>query len=217
MSDAPAPPAPPAPPAAPDPLRPTLTGRVVRLEPLSADHTEGLLRFALTPSLWRFSISAMRDEGDVAMYVARALAERDAGAAVPLVVVRRSDGVVVGSTRFAELSAADRRVEIGWTFYDPAVQGTAVNADTKRAMLGHAFDTWRLLRVEFKADARNERSRAALAAVGATFEGTLRRHMRTASGGQRDTVYYSVIADEWPDVRARLDARIAAKMTADGA
>ena len=113
------------------------------------------MRFALDPSLWTYALSTMRDEGDLAMYVARALALRGDGAAVPLAVVRLSDGAVVGSTRFSSLSAIDRRVEIGWTFYDPAVQGTAVNSDVKRLLLGHAFEAWRLLRVEFKADARS--------------------------------------------------------------
>lgn len=190
----------------PPDLRPTLHGRLVTLEPLEEDHLRELWTFALDPALWTYGVLPVRDADDLRGYLGQAVRLRDEGVAVPFVV--RLGGRVVGSTRFAAISWFDRRAEVGWTFYDPAVQGTAVNADTKRALLAHAFETWDLLRVEFKADARNERSRRALDAIGATYEGTLRQHMRTASQGQRDTVYYSILAAEWPTVRARLDARI---------
>lgn len=201
-------------PSTPD-LSPTLTGRVVRLEPLGIAHLDGLRRFVFDPALWTYATMPMTTDTDLAAYVAHAVAQRDAGAAVPFAVVRLSDGAVVGSTRFGGLSWPDRRAEIGWTFYDAAVQGTAVNTDVKRCLFAHAFDTWDLLRVELKADARNERSRRAMAAVGATYEGTLRQHMRTANGTQRDSVYYSVIASEWRSVRAHLDERLARRLAAD--
>lgn len=193
-------------------LSPTLTGHVVRLEPLQTAHLDGLRRFALDPALWTYASTPMNTDADLVGYVAHAVSQREAGAAAPFAVVRLDDGAVVGSTRFGSIAWPDRRAEIGWTFYDPAVQGTAVNTDVKRTLFAHAFDAWDLLRVELKADARNARSRRAMAAVGATYEGTLRQHMRTADGGQRDSVYYSVLASEWPAVRAHLDARLARRL-----
>ena len=182
----------------------------MRLEPLDRSHLDGLRRFAFNPGLWTYAVTPMDTDADLVAYVERAMRLRDEGTAAPFAV--RVDGRVVGTTRFAAISWPDRRAEIGWTFYDPAVQGTAVNSDTKLALLGHAFETWGLVRVELKADARNERSRRAMAAIGATYEGTLRQHLRTASGVQRDTVYYSVLASEWPDVKAHLRARRDARL-----
>lgn len=187
---------------------------MVRLEPLERSHLDGLRRFALDPSLWTLAVSPMQTDADLSLYVERALHAREEGAAAPFAVVRIADGVVVGCTRFGAISWPDRRAEIGWTFYDPLVQGTAVNSDAKRVLFGHAFERWNLLRVELKADARNARSRRAMQAVGATYEGTLRQHMATAIGHQRDTVYFSVLAHEWSAVRERLDARLAARLGA---
>jgi N-acetyltransferase len=199
------------------PLPPVpLEGAVVRLEALTPAHTPALADFALDPALWTWGLTPLATEADVAVYVARAVAEREAGLSVPFAVVLRATGRVVGATRFGSLAPEHGRAEIGWTFYDPAVQGTAVNPDTKRTLLAHAFETWGLTRVEFKTDALNARSRAALRGIGAVEEGILRAHMRTATGRVRDSAYFSILADEWPAVRAHLDAKVAARLAAGG-
>lgn len=196
----------------PDPrLTPiVLEGRVVRLEPLGRAHLPALARVALDPDLWAWTASHVETEADLARYVDAALDEQARGLALPFAVVERASGAVAGCTRFGNVAFAHGRTEIGWTFFGRAWQGTAVNPEAKRLMLAHAFETWGLNRVEFKTDARNARSRAALAKLGAKEEGTLRGHMITATGRVRDTVYFSVLAGEWPAVRAHLDARIAA-------
>jgi RimJ/RimL family protein N-acetyltransferase len=124
-------------------------------------------------------------------------ATRDAGTGTP-----------IGSTRFMAVRPADRVVEIGWTWLAPSAWGTGANVEAKLLMLGHAFETLDCQRVEFKTDARNERSRAALAALPARFEGILRKHMLVPGIGVRDSAYYSVIDDEWPRVRANLEERV---------
>jgi RimJ/RimL family protein N-acetyltransferase len=187
----------------------TLRGRHVRLEPLSMDHHAALCDVALDESLWQWTTTALRTRDDVAAYVRSALEERAAGLAVPFATVDESSGRVVGSTRFGNMSRADRRVEIGWTFVAPPWQRTPVNTEAKYLMLAHAFETWDCLRVEFKTDALNERSRRAILRLGATEEGTLRSHMVTHTGRVRDTVYYSMVKSEWPDVKSRLSAMLA--------
>jgi RimJ/RimL family protein N-acetyltransferase len=143
-------------------------------------------------------------------YVERALAEREAGRALPFATVERATGRVVGSSRFAAIERHDRRVEIGWTWIGAPWQRTYVNTEAKLLMLAHAFEQWGCLRVELKTDRLNERSRAAIARIGATQEGIFRQHMITASGRIRDTVYFSILDTEWPVVRARLSARLEA-------
>lgn len=193
------------------PLAPTpLVGRHVRLEPLAESHLDALCAVGLDPALWTWALARMESRDDMRRYVEAALAERARGTAMPYVHVDLASGRVAGSTRFANYAPEHRRVEIGWTWLAPAWQRTALNTEAKRLMFAHAFDVLGVGRVELKADARNERSRAAMRRLGAVEEGTLRRHMTTASGYARDTVYYSVLADEWPAVRAHLDARLAA-------
>jgi RimJ/RimL family protein N-acetyltransferase len=128
---------------------------------------------------------------------------------VPFVVRSANDGRVLGSTRFLSLQLDHLCAEIGWTWYARSTWGTGVNVETKLLLLGHAFETAGLRRVEFKTDARNERSRGALTALGAQFEGIFRKHRVLPGGGVRDSAYYSVIDDEWPAVRAGLTERLA--------
>ena len=184
----------------------------MRLEPLSPAHVPALAAFALDSSLWTWGLTPLATVEDVATYVARAVAERESGQSVPFAVLLQASERVVGSTRFGSLAPEHGRAEIGWTFYDPAVQGTAVNPAAKRTLLTHAFETWGLTRVEFKTDALNTRSRAALRGIGAVEEGVLRAHMRTASGRLRDSAYFSILASEWPAVRAHLDAKVANRL-----
>ena len=205
-------PATPAPLTTPGPaLAPvTLAGAHVRLVPLSLDHVAALCRVGLDPELWRISTSVIATEGDMRRYVEQALAWQAAGTALPFATTLAADGTVVGSTRLANYAPRDRRVEIGWTWIGTPWQRSAVNTEAKLLLLGHAFDTLGCIRVELKTDALNARSRAAILRLGATEEGTLRRHMITESGRVRDSVYFSIVDEEWPGVRAGLRARLAA-------
>lgn len=184
----------------------TLEGEHVRLEPLSMDdHLDGLRAAAENTDVFRWF---SRDwTGAMVDFVTAALEDRDAGTAVPFATVRRASGEVIGSTRFCRAAPAHRRVEIGWTWLAPAHQRTAANTEAKYLMLGHAFESWGCLRVELKTDSRNDRSRAAIRRIGATQEGTLRKHMQTHQG-TRDTVYYSVIDEEWSAVKRDLEGML---------
>ena len=187
----------------------TLAGRHVRLEPLSPEHLPALCEVGLDPELWRWTLSVIRTPEEMRDYVETALRERDAGRALPFATVDAASGRAVGSTRFGNPSAADGRVEIGWTWLGRAWQRTPANTEAKYLMLRHAFETLGCVRVEFKTDALNERSRAAILRLGAVEEGVLRRHMRSQGGRMRDSVYFSILDDEWPAVRAELEAKLA--------
>ena len=186
----------------------TLEGAHVRLEPLTRAHLDALAEVGLDPDLWIWTASTVRTRDDLAAYVETALAGQADGTALPFATVDRASGRVVGSTRFGNYVAAHRRVEIGWTFVAPPWQRTAVNTEAKLLMMAHAFDTLGLTRVEWKTDALNARSRAAILRLGAIEEGTLRSHMVVRDGRLRDTVYFSVTAPEWPAVRDRLTTRL---------
>lgn len=187
----------------------TLEGEHVRLEPLSLDeHLEGLQQAGDDPDIFRWFTRDHSSPAAMRAFVESALADRAAGTALPFATVLRSTDEVVGSTRFGAISPEHRRVEIGWTWLAPAHQRTAANTEAKYLQLRHAFETWGCVRVELKTDARNARSRRAIERLGATEEGTLRKHMQTHQG-DRDTVYYGIVDEEWPDVKADLEARLA--------
>lgn len=137
----------------------------------------------------------------------QALAAAEDGTEIPLVTLRGDE--IVGSTRYLALRPEHRSVEIGWTWLHPSAWGTGANVEAKLLQLGHAFETWDCRRVELKTDALNERSRQALEALGATFEGIHRKHMLVRGGENRDSAWYSVVDDEWPAVRAHLESRLA--------
>lgn len=188
-------------------LRPvTLQGDRVRLEPLAAGHTEALWHVARDPALWTWTVSNVRSRADFDRYLEDALAAQAAGTALPFAIIAGAE--VVGSTRFGNVDIANRRLEIGWTFVGRRWHRTAVNTEAKRLLLRHAFETLGARRVEFRTDARNAPSRAALARLGAVEEGTLRQHTVRQHGDLRDTVYFSILADEWPAVDARLAVRL---------
>jgi RimJ/RimL family protein N-acetyltransferase len=187
----------------------TLAGRHVRLEPLRAEHAARLLPVALDPALWEWTTTQVRTAAELDAYVEEALRGEAAGTALPFATIDVASGRAVGSTRFANASPVDRRVEIGWSWVARDFQRTAVNTEAKLLMLEHAFGALGCLRVEFKADALNAASRAAIARLGAREEGTLRRHTVTSTGRVRDTVYYSILREEWPGVRDALLARLA--------
>ena len=185
-----------------------LEGRFVRLEPLTLDHLDALCEVGLDPDLWQWTTAHVATRDDLRRYIETALAEQQAGTALPFATVEKATGTPVGSTRFGNIAPAHRRVEIGWTWIGRPWQRTAVNTEAKRLMLAHAFETLGCLRVELKTDTLNERSRRAMERIGARPEGILRQHQITAQGRVRDTIFYSLLADEWPAVRARLDARL---------
>ena len=187
----------------------TLEGRIVRLEPLRPEHEEALWLASRDPRTWRWlNVVQPQTREEWSAFVAQALEAADAGTELPL-VTRLRDDEVVGSTCFLALRPEHRSVEIGWTWLHPRVWGTGANVEAKLLQLQHAFETWSCRRVEFKTDASNERSRGALEALGATFEGVHRKHMLVRAGENRDSAWYSVTDDDWPAVRARLEARLA--------
>jgi RimJ/RimL family protein N-acetyltransferase len=188
----------------------TLTGRYVRLEPLGLDHIDALWLAGNHPELWRYYSSPMLCRDDMQRYVEVALQQQSEGKALPLVQVHSATGEVVGSTRYGNIDVPNDKLEIGWTWLTPSYQRTGINTEAKFLLLAHAFEALGCIRVELKADATNLKSRAAMERIGATFEGTLRRHMRRGDGTQRDTVYYSVISDEWPEVKSGLRSLLAA-------
>lgn len=194
-----------------DPRPLPLEGRQVRLEPLRTAHAEALFR-AARPEVFRYlNIPPFREVGDAHQFVTDALAAQAAGTEVAYATVRRSDGEVVGTTRFIDIRRAHRGLEIGWTWITPAAQRTAINTEAKYLMLRQAFEGWGAMRVQLKTDANNAQSRAAILRIGAQFEGIIRKQMlRPHDGYQRDSAMFSLIEGEWPAVKAALEARLLA-------
>jgi RimJ/RimL family protein N-acetyltransferase len=187
----------------------TLRGSSVRLEPMTADHLDALIRVGLEPELWQWTQASLATPDDMRAYVFQALDERRRGVSLPFVIIAEASDEVVGSTRYGSIDPANRRLEIGWTWITPGYQRTAVNTEAKLLLLSHAFERLGANRVELKTDALNQQSRAAIARLGAVEEGIFRKHIVTDSGRVRDTVYYSIIDTEWPAVKARLQDRLA--------
>jgi N-acetyltransferase len=188
---------------------PILVGQIIRLEPMTTDHEDGLWEASRDPRTWQWlSVEQPQTRAELRAYVEAALANAADGSEMPLVTIRQADDRVLGSTRYLALRPEHRSIEIGWTWLTPEAWGTGVNVEAKLLMLEHAFETLGCLRVELKTDARNERSRGAMAALPAQFEGVHRKAMLVRSGQRRDSAWYSVIDDEWPDVRANLLRRL---------
>lgn len=188
----------------------TLTGAVVRLEPLSEAHVPGLTAIGLDDDIWRFMVYPLvRDEAGMRAWVQDMLERQARGADLPFAVVHLADGRVAGATRFLDIRPEHRGVEIGGTWYGAAYQRTAVNTECKYLLMRHAFETWGCIRVQLKTDLRNERSQRAIERLGAVREGVLRNHMILPDGLVRHSVYYSVIDSEWPTVKARLESMLA--------
>jgi RimJ/RimL family protein N-acetyltransferase len=173
--------------------------------PLTAEHIEPMFAVASDQDLWRWTTTQIASMDDMRAYVETALAAQKEGTALPFATLDAQTGEIIGSTRFANIDRANRRLEIGWTWLRRDRQRTGCNTEAKYLMLTHAFDVLGCIRVELKTDALNARSRAAIRRIGGVEEGILRAHMITASGRLRDTVYYSVLNSEWPAVRARLE------------
>jgi len=184
-----------------------LQGRHVRLEPLDPGHVEGLRAATADGELWRLWYTSVPAPEGVQDYVDKALALRQAGAAMPWAVLD-ANGTVVGSTRYGNVDAGNRRVEIGWTWYAKRVQRTALNTEAKLLLLTHAFEVLGCGAVEFRTSWFNHASRNAIARLGAKQDGVLRNHMLMADGSYRDTVVFSIIANEWPMVKRHLQFKI---------
>jgi RimJ/RimL family protein N-acetyltransferase len=185
----------------------TLAGSHVRLEPLAREHVPGLQAATTDGELWKLWYTSVPSPEQAAAYVDKALELRERGLAMAF-VVKDAAGDIVGSTRYGNVDADNRRVEIGWTWYAKRVQRTALNTEAKRLLLAHAFDTLGAAAVEFRTSWFNHASRNAIARLGAKQDGVLRRHMRMADGTYRDTVVFSILSDEWPMVRRHLDFKL---------
>jgi RimJ/RimL family protein N-acetyltransferase len=188
----------------------TLEGKFVRLEPLGREHASLLWKAMKdhADEIFRWIPYPMRTQEDSSRFIESVLGEQQRGLSVPFATIDRNSGKMAGSTRFMAIDVTNRHVEIGSTWIAPAWQRTAVNTEAKYLMLRHAFETWKCMRVEFKTDSMNEKSRAAILRLGAKEEGTFRNHMVTWSGRIRHSVYFSIIDTEWPEVKSRLEARM---------
>jgi len=190
-------------------LATVMEGTSVRLEPLERRHEEGLFEAAGYADAWRwmpYDASASRE--GFHRWIEDAIARSEAGFEAAFATVDAVTGELVGSSRYLALRPEHRGLEIGWTWVSPARWRTGVNVEAKLLMLEHAFEDLGCLRVEFKTDARNERSRNALAALPASFEGIFRKHMVVRGGDLRDSAYYSIVDDEWPEVKSNLQRRL---------
>ncbi|WP_377271534.1 GNAT family N-acetyltransferase [Peterkaempfera sp. SMS 1(5)a] len=209
----------------------TLTGRMVRLEPLTEQHAPALAAAAAEDRTAYAFTPVPQGAAAARAYVEAALADQAAGRCLPFATVRASDGLVVGSTRFAELdywqgpviwppaprgplgdpaAAVPDAAEVGGTWLSAHAQGTGINTEAKLLMLRHAFEVWGVRRISMRADARNMRSRAAIERLGAVCEGVRRAHTRGLDGLVRGTAFYSILDEEWPAVRDIIELRIAA-------
>jgi len=185
------------------------------LVPIRHDHAELFCEAAKDDleNIFRWIPYPMRTVADFQLLVTKAFEEQERGESVVFATIERSSEKVIGSTRFMNIDRVNRRVEIGSTWIAPAWQRTAINTEAKYLMLRHAFEVWQCIRVELKTDALNQKSRNAILRIGAKEEGTLRRHLITWTGRIRDSVYFSILDNEWPEAKARLEAMLGAART----
>ena len=187
----------------------TLTGRLIRLEPLSEAHVPDLARVGLDERIWQYMLyGAIKSEADVRSWVLDILRRQAKGSDLPFAVIERASGRAIGATRYLDIRREHRGLEIGGTWYGTAYQRTGVNTEAKYLLLRHAFETLGCLRVQFKTDLRNERSQRAIERLGAVKEGVLRNHLLLPDGYVRHSVMYSILPAEWPQVKARLEVKM---------
>ena len=187
----------------------TLEGHGVRLEPLTVDHVDGLASAARDGSLWDLWYTSVPSPDDAAKYVNDALDGQRAGVMLPWAVRELAGNTIVGSTRYHDITAAIDRVEIGYTWYGESWQRSFVNSACKLLLLGHAFDTLGCHVVGFRTDNFNFRSQRAIAALGAKQDGVIRHHQARKDGTVRDSVMFSILVSEWPDVKRHIELRLA--------
>ena len=186
----------------------TLEGKYVRLEPLTSAHEEPLNAAAADGELWNSTVTIVPTRDTMAAYIEAALSGQAQGDELPFAIISKVSGDVVGTTRFYEIKTNDRRVAIGYTWLSASTQRTAINTECKLLLLTHAFEHWQCVRVELITDLLNQQSRTAILRLGAKQEGILRSHMIMPNGRIRDSVFFSIIADEWPEVKKGLVARL---------
>jgi len=189
------------------PQRITLDGKLIQLKPLELTDLEKLAEVGLEPDLWKWTPHVLKTIDDLKDYLRDALEKEREGKALPFVIVEKSSGKYVGCTRYGEINVHHRRLEIGWTWVGKNWQRKGINSEAKFLLLQHAFEELKCLRVELKTDRINEKSRTAIERIGAKQEGILRHHVINHDGRIRDTVYYSITAEEWPDVKQKLEQR----------
>ncbi|TMV45150.1 GNAT family N-acetyltransferase [Paenibacillus mesophilus] len=188
-----------------------LHGSAVRLVPLKQEHAEALYETARGQSVWSYIPVRLESPEHMQSIVSDAVAAAELGAEMPYTIMDNRDNRVLGSTRLFDLSDDHRSVEIGWTWLTPSVWRTRVNTECKLLLLTHAFESMGAIRVQLKTDSRNVRSREAIERIGGVFEGVLRSHRIMPDGYLRDSVYYSILEKEWPDVKRRLETMLAAR------
>jgi RimJ/RimL family protein N-acetyltransferase len=171
-------------------------------------HLDALCAVGLDPELWNMTLANVQTREEMRSYIEAALTAQEQGTALPFVIVERATGTIVGSTRYMNIDRPNRKLEIGSTWVAKRWQRTAVNTEAKYQLLRHAFEELGCVRVEFKTDVLNAQSRAALLRIGAKEEGILRKHQITQTGRVRDSVYYSIIDTEWPEVKRRLEEKL---------
>ncbi len=193
---------------APKPV--TLVGTAVRLEPLGRRHAADLFSAGADPAIWtHMPMGGFAGLAAVELWIDRSIAAMEGGSDLPFAIIEQGNGRAVGSSRYMDIRREHRGLEIGWTWLAPEAQRTRVNTEAKFLLLEHAFEGLGAVRVQLKTDGRNVRSQRAIERIGAVREGVLRRHMVMWNGFVRDTVYYSVLDREWPQVKERLLARLA--------
>ena len=183
---------------------PILENKRVLLRPLQTSDVDALLEVALEPSLWEVGLTRVSNREELEQYIAIALKEREQGGGIPFVVIDKVTGKVAGSTRFCALVPQHKRTEIGYTWIHPSYQRSGLNRAMKFEMLRYAFEVMGLNRVELKTDERNEKSRNAMLAIGCKEEGIFRHHCVTWTGWLRNSVYFSILKEEWPEIKARV-------------
>lgn len=186
-----------------------LEGKYARLEPLTLAHADDLFRAAQDEEIWRYMPAPTPSAvDDVRAWMQAALDLQARGAALPFAIVDRASERAIGSTRYLDISANDRHVEIGWTWLAKDFWRTPINTECKYMLLKHAFETLGCIRVQLKTDSRNERSQRAIERIGAVREGVLRRVVVMYNGYQRSSVFYSILDDEWDAVKKRLEEKM---------
>lgn len=188
--------------------QPALVGEIVELKPLQPEHSQGLLRAAAEGELWNLKATVVPGPATIDGYIASALAGRQAGTVMPYAIVLRSTGAICGSTRFWKIDRANRKLEIGHTWLGSSVQRSGVNTEAKYLLLAHAFEVMACVRVQFTTDELNDASRAAILRIGAKQEGIVRNERIMPDGRKRNSVRFSIIDSEWPDVKTTLQQKM---------
>ncbi|NML97273.1 GNAT family N-acetyltransferase [Paraburkholderia sp. RP-4-7] len=194
--------------ASPRLMQPTLVGQAVELRPLQQEHAQALLDAAADGQLWKMKLTVVPGPETIGGYIATALDGRTAGTVMPFVIVSRDTGAIVGSTRFWKIDRVNRKLEIGHTWLGESVQRSAVNTEAKYLLLSHAFEAMQCVRVQFTTDELNEKSRAAILRIGAKQEGIVRHERIMPDGRKRNSVRFSIIDEEWAEVKAMLEGKL---------